>query len=95
MNSCFALRIVTVWELWGLPAVCPPSRTVDARKCLESLVFRIVLHIKLDVTTRLQMCFCQKNVCFFAEIVLESNFVGAVCLGAVFSRASSSDFFVV
>ena len=29
----------------------------------------------------------------FAEIVLESNFVGAVCLGAAFSRASSSDFF--
>ena len=31
MNSCFALRIVTVWELWDLLAVCPLSRTVDAR----------------------------------------------------------------
>ena len=31
MNSCFALRIVTFWELWGLPAVCDPPCTADAR----------------------------------------------------------------
>ena len=31
MNSCLALRIVTVWEPWGLPAICAPSRTADAR----------------------------------------------------------------
>ena len=31
----------------------------------------------------------------FAQIVLESNFVGAVCLGAAFSRASSSVMFAV
>ena len=31
----------------------------------------------------------------FAEIVLESSFVGAVCLGAAFSRASSSSAFLL
>ena len=59
------------------------------------MVVRTVLQIKLDATIKLHMCFSEKGIRAFAELVLESDFVGDVCLGAAFSRALSSDFSVV
>ena len=62
MNSCFALRIVSVWELWRLLAVCPPSRTADASN------FRIVWFSELSDTSHLMpplgyTCAFEKKEC--------------------------------
>ena len=76
LNSCFALRIVTVWELWDLQAVCPPLQTVDARN------FRIVWFSESSNTSSLMpsqgyTCPFEKKECLLLQ-KLCSNPVSSV-----------------
>ena len=92
MSSCFALRVVTVWEPWGLPAVCGPSCTVDARN-VRKVWFSVSSHASSLMPSLGYTCVLDnKKWLVHAEIVFESTFVGDVCPGAAFSRASSSGF---
>ena len=76
LNSCFALRVVTVWELWDLLAVCAPPRTVDARN------FRIVWFSESFNTSSLMppqgyTCPFEKKECLLLQ-KLSSNPVSSV-----------------
>ena len=79
-NPCFAFRIVTVWELWGLLAVCAPSRTTDARN-VRKVWFSESSSVSSLMSPQGYKCVLhsRKVVLAHGEIVFESSFVGAVC----------------